>query len=153
MSWQDQWKWEDDMKGSIGSIVPSVLILFVGFVGFDHGRHGRRTWVKTGILVTKKLWKSYGINSGMPSDLGRSPLWPWFCLPSFLVHLAIIIIAQTAPILCVVAASPAPTFVGWCKVALKFAWMMVGNVECQHGKRQTPVGSIHQHPRRNMLEW
>lgn len=30
------------------SIVPSVLILFVGFVGFDHGRHGRRKWVKPG---------------------------------------------------------------------------------------------------------
>ena len=149
-----------------GSIVPSVLILFVGFVGFDPGRHGRRKWVKPGFW-SRKIWESYGINSGhsmhpvfsdtsmrcwMPSDLGRfGPLPHGFAF--YFSALAIIIIAQTARILCVVAASPAPTFVGCCKVALKSAWMMVGNVESQHGRRQTPVGSIHQHPRRNMLEW
>ena len=95
---------------------------------------------KTGILVTKK----WGNHMESTQDIRcirprKEPLWPWFC-PKHFSALAIIIIAQTARILCVVAASPAPTFVGCCKVALKIC--LNDGWKCWMPAWQTPNASL-----------
>lgn len=67
-----------------GSIVPSVLILFVGFVGFDHGRHGRRTWVKPGFWSRKKVGIRW--NQLRTFDASDFPMSLFHMIPTFFLH-------------------------------------------------------------------